>query len=150
MTLINPDEQKNRAGDAGPNTAIKVRTPKRILHFSDGILEEYSTDEELDNPPKEEQAVVDPNTLTWGPWFWYKAWRAGAGTLAVVDSIGEFLAAFFGITTPKYYFELEEYRRKEAELQAENEQKKGWSERPNSEGLKLNDITTTQPKPVDV
>lgn len=27
-------------------TAIKVKAPKRILHFSDGTMEEYSTDEE--------------------------------------------------------------------------------------------------------
>ena len=27
------------------------KQPRRILHFSDGILEEYSTDEEDDKPP---------------------------------------------------------------------------------------------------
>lgn len=27
-------------------TEIKVKAPKRILHFSDGTMEEYSTDEE--------------------------------------------------------------------------------------------------------
>lgn len=29
-------------------TSIHVKTPKRILHFSDGILEEYSSDDEID------------------------------------------------------------------------------------------------------
>ncbi|XP_044255862.1 protein FAM177A1 [Tribolium madens] len=149
MTLINPDEFKNQNSDGGPDASIKVRTPKRILHFSDGILEEYS-DDEVDNTPQQEQALVDPTSLTWGPWLWYKTWRAGASTLAVVDSMGEFLAAFFGITTPKYYFELEEYKRREAEMKAEDEQKKGWSEAPNTEGFKLNEITTKQPQPVDV
>ena len=62
MTLVNPDEQKNQQVAGAPNTAIKVKTPKRILHFSDGVLEEYS-DDEVDNTPQEEQAVVDPVSL---------------------------------------------------------------------------------------
>lgn len=34
--------------------SVKVKRPKRVLHFSDGVIEEYSTDEE-----KEEKDVVD-------------------------------------------------------------------------------------------
>ena len=48
------------------------------------------------------------------------------------DFFGEKLAWFFGITSPKYYYELEEYRR---ELEAEEERAKkedieirGWRE----------------------
>ena len=37
------------------------RQPRRILHFSDGILEEYSTDEEDDKPPP--PPPVDPVCL---------------------------------------------------------------------------------------
>ncbi|CAH1370196.1 hypothetical protein MTP99_011748 [Tenebrio molitor] len=150
MVLINPDEYKNTGAVSDQHAAVKMRTPKRILHFSDGVLEEYS-DDEFDNTPKEEeQAVVDPRTLTWGPWIWYKTWRAGAGTLAVVDTVGEFLAAFFGITTPKYYFELEEYKKKEEELKAEKEQRQGWSEASAAETLTMGEITTKQPQPVEV
>ncbi|KAH0810061.1 hypothetical protein GEV33_012727 [Tenebrio molitor] len=149
MVLINPDEYKNTGAVSDQHAAVKMRTPKRILHFSDGVLEEYS-DDEFDNTPKEEeQAVVDPRTLTWGPWIWYKTWRAGAGTLAVVDTVGEFLAAFFGITTPKYYFELEEYKKKEEELKAEKEQRQGWSEASAAETLTMGEITTKQPQPVE-
>lgn len=90
------------------------------------------------------------STLTWGPWFWYKTWRAGAGTVSALDSMGEFFASFFGITTPKYYFELEEYRRREAEQKAEKEKKEGWSEASGAENFNLKEITTSQPKPVDV
>lgn len=39
--------------------AVKKKQPKRILHFSDGILEEYSTDEEEDNKPPP-PPTVDP------------------------------------------------------------------------------------------
>jgi hypothetical protein len=60
MVLINPDEYKNTGAVSDQHAAVKMRTPKRILHFSDGVLEEYS-DDEFDNTPKEEeQAVVDP------------------------------------------------------------------------------------------
>lgn len=31
-------------------TQIRIKAPKRILHFSDGILEEYSSDDEVDGP----------------------------------------------------------------------------------------------------
>lgn len=40
--------------------AIKVKVPKRILHFSDGVLEEYSDDEVDCAPQEKEQTVVDP------------------------------------------------------------------------------------------
>lgn len=35
-----------------PTTAssIRIKTPRRILHFSDGTMEEYSTDDETDAP----------------------------------------------------------------------------------------------------
>lgn len=29
-------------------SSIRIKTPRRILHFSDGTLEEYSTDDEPD------------------------------------------------------------------------------------------------------
>ena len=39
------------------STESKKRIPKRVLHFSDGILEEYSTDEEeIEERKKEEKA----------------------------------------------------------------------------------------------
>lgn len=41
--------------------------------------------------------------MTWGPWFMYKAWSAGSSTLSVMDTMGEFLASVFGITTPRYF-----------------------------------------------
>ncbi len=70
--------------------------------------------------------------------------------MAVVDSIGEFLAAFFGITTPKYYFELEEYKRREADAKNEKELKEGWSEASTAENFTLKEVNTKQPQPVQV
>lgn len=66
--------------------------------------------------------------MHWGPWLAYKAWSAGSTALAACDYLGESLASFLGITTPKYYFELEEYKKREAAKKALEEEKKGWSE----------------------
>lgn len=79
------------------------------------------------------------------PWLWYKAWRTGASTLSIIDNIGEYLAAFFGITTPKYFFELEEYKRRQEEIKKDEEQRQGWTQ--GQDGVQMNDIATTQPQP---
>lgn len=34
-------------------TSIRVKTPRRILHFSDGVMEEYSSDDEVDGSNKD-------------------------------------------------------------------------------------------------
>lgn len=41
----------------------KVR-PKKILHFSDGIMEEYSSDEEGIHPVPQTAPLVDPVSFT--------------------------------------------------------------------------------------
>ncbi|KRT84122.1 hypothetical protein AMK59_1351, partial [Oryctes borbonicus] len=120
--LKEPENQSN----------VKVRVPKRVLHFSDGILEEYSDDETDNTSPKEEQ-VVDPKSLTWGPWLIFKAWMAGTSTLAAIDHVGEYLADFFGITTPKYQSEINEYERIQARRKELEETRRGWTEPENSE-----------------
>ncbi|KAK3914114.1 Protein FAM177A1 [Frankliniella fusca] len=96
----------------------KKKVPRRILHFSDGTLEEYSTDEDEDTPDFKTDnkiAHIDPRQMTWFPWMWYQAATAASQTLQVCDYLGESLASFFGITTPKYQYEIEEYHRIVAE-----------------------------------
>lgn len=91
----------------------KMKYPRRLIHCSDGILEEYSTDEE--DEEEEIAPVVDPKTLTWGPYMWYQTVRGATGTLAVCDFLGEKLAWFFGITTPKFQSAISEIERIEEE-----------------------------------
>ena len=104
----------------------KKRVPKRILHFSDGILEEYSTDEEeIEEKRKQEenekqQQIADPTTMSWIPWVVYLAWMGATGTLSVCDAAGERLAWWLGITSPKYYYEIQEAKR----MQKEEEERK--------------------------
>ncbi len=72
-----PDQRDYKTLSGPEQQPPQKRTPRRILHFSDGILEEYSTEEEEEDQEKkakeEEEskktAVVDPRTLRWLPWM---------------------------------------------------------------------------------
>jgi len=103
------------------------KIPRRILHFSDGVIEEYSTDEEEEEEIRRQEeeekkkSLVDPKTLTWMPWLWYLAWYTGSSALAVCDTVGEKFAWWLGITSPKYYYEIQEYKR---QMQQEEERRK--------------------------
>uniref|UniRef100_A0A182M978 Uncharacterized protein n=1 Tax=Anopheles culicifacies TaxID=139723 RepID=A0A182M978_9DIPT len=98
---------------------VRVRAPKKVLHFSDGTLEEFSDDEE-DQVDKPAPVIVDESKLNWGQWIQYKTCKLGNTVLAGCDYVGEGLASFLGITTPKYSYEIEEFKRMQAEQQAED------------------------------
>lgn len=57
MVLVRPEDHKIPNGSDVSATTVNVKSPKRILEFCDGILEEYSTDEE-DDAPEEHVDVV--------------------------------------------------------------------------------------------
>lgn len=117
----------------------KKKVPKRILHFSDGILEEYSTDEEereearrQEEEKERSQQVENPSEMSWLPWLVYLAWMSATSTLRAADTMGEKLAWWLGITSPKYYYEIQEAKRM---MKEEEERKKrmdaemaGWGE----------------------
>ncbi|XP_046370805.1 protein FAM177A1-like [Haliotis rufescens] len=117
------------------------KKPKRVLHFSDGILEEYSTDEE-DVQIKPKEPSVDPKKLSWLPWFWYCLMTASARTLSVADLCGEKLAWFFGITAPKYQYAIDEYYR----LKEEEDKDKEMMERQHAELSSINIQVVEQSK----
>uniref|UniRef100_A0A182QQZ1 Protein FAM177A1 n=1 Tax=Anopheles farauti TaxID=69004 RepID=A0A182QQZ1_9DIPT len=101
---------------------VRVRAPKRVLHFSDGTLEEFSDDDETaaaDQVDKGDLVPVDESKLKWSEWMRYKTYKLGSTVLAGCDYVGEGLASFLGITTPKYSYEIEEFKRMQAEQQAE-------------------------------
>ncbi|XP_017756100.1 PREDICTED: protein FAM177A1 [Eufriesea mexicana] len=116
------DPQKNESCDLSEvvlneNVNINLqdcksqKRPKRVLHFSDGDLEEYSEDE-TDKPQVNEIVnQIDPKTLTWFPWAWYQTTVLGSKVLDGCDYVGEWLANLFGITAPKYQFEIDEFYR---------------------------------------
>ncbi|XP_048504732.1 protein FAM177A1-like isoform X2 [Athalia rosae] len=111
----------------------KNKVPKRVIHCSDGTVEEFSSEDERDSPKSQDGLpVVNPKTLSWFPWMWYQTTWVGSKTLSACDYVGESLASFFGITDSKYQFEIREYDRmkaREAELQKKEDlEMGGWRE----------------------
>ncbi|XP_057678612.1 protein FAM177A1-like isoform X2 [Corythoichthys intestinalis] len=106
----------------------REKTPRRIIHFSSGeTMEEYSTDEEEDEDKETERkdllsSSVDASKMTWGPYFWFHMWRAATSTISACDYLGERMASFFGITSAKYQYAIDEYYKikKEREEKREN------------------------------
>lgn len=127
------------------------KRPKRVLHFSDGVLEEYSSEDETDGSNDNQTIIqIDPRTLTWLPWAWYQTSWIGNKMLDGCDYVGECLASFFGITSPKYQFEINEFYRLQA-LENEITRKHdlemgGWNNR-NANNL-INDNNAVSPNNV--
>eukprot|EP00088_Acartia_fossae_P066168 TRINITY_DN8188_c0_g1_i2.p1 TRINITY_DN8188_c0_g1~~TRINITY_DN8188_c0_g1_i2.p1 ORF type:complete len:199 (-),score=61.34 TRINITY_DN8188_c0_g1_i2:802-1398(-) len=144
VTVGTPEESRRIPSIDGELSGVDTRSrkPKRILHFSDGVMEEYSSEEEQEGVDEgvekspvaagEGGPVVDPRTLTWLPWIYYRAFAAGGSFVTILDTVGEKLAWWMGITSPKYYYEIQEALRVKA---AEEKEKKdvdaemaGWKE----------------------
>ncbi|XP_023725778.1 protein FAM177A1 isoform X2 [Cryptotermes secundus] len=115
-------------------TVRQEKVPRRILHFSDGTLEEYSSDEDEPDIPALVTAEVQPSMLPWGPWIWYHTVNVGRKSLQVCDYMGEHLASILGITTPKYQYEIDEYNSIMAEEEERQKKKElemgGWTGTP--------------------
>ena len=58
--------------------------------------------------PERSAAIVDPRSLGWFPWMAWLTLAAGGGFLGMCDAAGEKLAWWLGITSPKYYYEIQE------------------------------------------
>ena len=83
----------------------------------------------------------------------YYTWFMGSTTLGYCDFIGEKLAWWFGITSPKYYYELQEFQRMKEEEEEEESRRKvdefGWSSAPTETALQdmpSHNPSTIQPK----
>lgn len=93
---------------------IEIRKPKRILHCSDGIYEEYSEDED-----EQKSSKVDPLNQSWPA-------KAVNSIVNALDYAGETLAELLNITTPKYSYEIEQFKKdqearaKEAAFELDN------------------------------
>jgi len=65
--------------------------------------------------------------MTWPEWIKHYSSRGGSNVMGGLENAGEKLAYFFGITTPKYQSEIDEYNRMVAKRQAEAAEAKAWS-----------------------
>merc|ERR1712004_372114 len=101
------------ASDIEKSTSLSGKKPKRVIYCSDGVLEEYSTDEEdLQEREREEKAEKEWNELPYEKtdtskvsWFDFAkiiACRNFKRTQWASFWIGECVAEMFGITTPRY------------------------------------------------
>lgn len=48
-------------------------------------------------------------SLNWMHWLRFKTVKIGSAAVSVCDSLGDSLSSFFGITTPKYQFEIDHF-----------------------------------------
>ena len=83
------------------------------------VNKEVFESEELTDSEEEEEEVVDTSQLTWPGYFLHYTCLTGRRTLGVIDGMGEWLADFFGITGPKYWYIVQEYERQKAEEERE-------------------------------
>lgn len=60
--------------------------------------------------------LILQKTLKWGSWMYYWMLYTGSSALAACDYVGESLANLLGITSPKYQYEIDEYKRCEKEV----------------------------------
>nr|XP_049612910.1 protein FAM177A1 isoform X2 [Syngnathus scovelli] len=106
----------------------REKTPRRIIHFSNGeTMEEYSTDEEEEEVKVQERKDLlnsidaERSKMTWGPYFWFHMWKAATSTISACDYLGERMASFFGITSAKYQYAIDEYYKIKKEREEEEE-----------------------------
>lgn len=75
--------------------------------------------------------------MTWGPWIAHKAITTSTVVLAKCDAMGESIAEFLGITTPKYSYEIRLHQRmqeEQARIANEDKESASWSEVSQLEG----------------
>lgn len=95
--------------------------------------------------------VFAQKRVSWGPWMIHRALHTGNRVLAACDYVGEAIAAFLGITTPKYKYEIEQFKKmQEEQAKAHKDEKEvsGWmadvNKPPTNAQSKTNDCITSQ------
>lgn len=88
--------------------------------------------------------------MAWAPWLAHVSHKA----LAACDSVGEKVADFLGITSPKYSYEIEEAARIEEEARAEKMEydieMAGWSTSPTDASPSAPHTSTPVSKPPEM
>ncbi|XP_041981609.1 protein FAM177A1-like [Aricia agestis] len=106
---------------------VTINRPTKIIHFSDGVDEEIEQEKATEVNCTVSNNVDDVNPQSgWMPWLSHYAWKSSSKMLNAVDYAGEGLANFFGITTPKYQIEIDEYERVQEEKKQLEEESAGW------------------------
>ena len=91
---MSPSRQSSKTEKSleDPEIQKPKKVPRKVIHCSDGIYEEYSTDEEEIEAERAQKQIVDPKTLTWIPWALHYTWLGGSSFIRYCDHYGEKLA----------------------------------------------------------
>ena len=91
---MSPSKQSSKTEKSleDPEIQKPKKVPRKVIHCSDGIYEEYSTDEEEIEAERAQKQIVDPKTLTWIPWALHYTWLGGSSFIRYCDHYGEKLA----------------------------------------------------------
>ncbi|XP_055845391.1 protein FAM177B [Episyrphus balteatus] len=108
-------------------TVVNLQTPKKLLHFSDGVMEEYSdSEDECDTVMKNSEECVNVKDLQWAPYMRFKANKMGTKVLSGIDYVGGGLATFFGITASEAEIAAAKKRVPSKEYTDDEEQSSSW------------------------
>jgi len=112
---------------------INIQIEPCKTYFSDGCVETAVADE---TDLLQEQKINSNEPQKWTSWLIKQSTAIGVSTLNTVDYLGESLANFFGITTPKYQFEINYHNNIMQEMNANKvaneENMKGWTDQPHN------------------
>lgn len=85
------------------------------------------------------------NELSWAPWLRRKASHIGTNVINGLDYAGEKVANFLQITTPKYAYEIDQFKKMEAKKAREEQHENNWTA---SSALTADQPITTPPAPL--
>ncbi|XP_023301668.2 protein FAM177B [Lucilia cuprina] len=118
MDAISNSDEKTECDSI---TAVELQKSRRVLYFSDGIMEELSeSDGEEIGPDITDKSInvnLDIASLPLGHRIKYQAYQMSNRFINGIDYVGEGLASFFGITTPKYMSESDVENATKGELE---------------------------------
>ncbi|EGD81053.1 hypothetical protein PTSG_10997 [Salpingoeca rosetta] len=100
--------------DERTKAALKVAYQQGVGGAED-VDVDFGDDDQNVEPLWFEQPVPDDETASVTALRY--TCKAGAGVLHVLDTVGEWLAAFFGITTPRYQYVLDDLIARQREVE---------------------------------
>ena len=117
----------------------KVKVPRRIIHFASGeTMEEYSTDEEEEEPEQPEVKAPPPKDV--GPYVWFHLSKAAYSTLYACDYLGEKFADLLGMSSAKYQYAIDQHDRQKKE----EERKKKESQLPEESERRIDQVRSEE------
>uniref|UniRef100_A0A1L8EB12 Uncharacterized protein n=1 Tax=Haematobia irritans TaxID=7368 RepID=A0A1L8EB12_HAEIR len=125
---------EDKMGESDNVTALELQKCKRILHFSDGVMEEFSDTDDEENV---DCAELDVDVKSWPliPRIKYQFYQAGCKFLYGIDYVGEGLASFLGITTPKYFSESDINNTFQDNMYEEKDNNSNWAQSNNTSNM---------------